>query len=69
MAVSKPELDANGEVCLISGCLLDISERKHLEAMQQKRLDDSEEHKRQQDMYLDFTSHEVRVVVHGRAAV
>lgn len=38
---------------------LDISQRKQVESLQEKRVLEAEEHKRAQDAFIDMTSHEV----------
>jgi PAS domain S-box-containing protein len=60
LASSQPELGQKGEVISIMGSLADISHLKWAQALQQTRLREAEETKRQQNEFIDITSHEMR---------
>ncbi|KEZ46024.1 Uncharacterized protein SAPIO_CDS1433 [Scedosporium apiospermum] len=55
-----PEKDANGHVKSIFGCLTDISTQKWAEYSQKQRREEAVELKRQQENFIDITSHEMR---------
>lgn len=58
MAVA-PEMDDEGNLIRVFGAIVDISDRKRAEAEQRKRLEESMELRRQQENFIDMTSHEV----------
>lgn len=60
LASSQPELGPHGEVISIMGSIADISHMKWAQALQQTRLREAEETKRQQNEFIDITSHEMR---------
>ncbi len=60
LATSSPEIDQNGEVVSIMGSITDISETKWAQGLQERRLREAEEMKRQQNEFIDITSHEMR---------
>jgi PAS domain S-box-containing protein len=60
LASSQPELGSSGEVISIMGSLADISHLKWAQALQQTQLREAEETKRQQNEFIDITSHEMR---------
>ncbi|KAL5119890.1 hypothetical protein ACEQ8H_002252 [Pleosporales sp. CAS-2024a] len=60
LASSQPELGPQGEVISIMGSIADISHLKWAQALQQTRLREAEETKRQQNEFIDITSHEMR---------
>jgi PAS domain S-box-containing protein len=60
LASSQPELGPNGEVVSIMGSIADISGLKWAQTLQQTRLREAEETKRQQNEFIDITSHEMR---------
>lgn len=60
LATSQPELGLNGEVISIMGSIADISHLKWAQTLQQTRLREAEETKRQQNEFIDITSHEMR---------
>jgi PAS domain S-box-containing protein len=60
LASSQPELGHKGDVVSIMGSLADISHLKWAQALQQTRLREAEETKRQQNEFIDITSHEMR---------
>ncbi|CAI4218611.1 unnamed protein product [Parascedosporium putredinis] len=55
-----PEKDENGHVKSIFGCLTDISTQKWAEYSQKQRREEAVELKRQQENFIDITSHEMR---------
>lgn len=58
MAVA-PEIDDEGNLIRVFGAIVDISDRKHAEQEQKRRLEESVELRRQQENFIDMTSHEV----------
>jgi PAS domain S-box-containing protein len=57
---AHPEYAANGELRSVMGSVTDISHVKWGEAMQSRRLREAEETRRQQNEFIDITSHEMR---------
>ncbi|KPI37579.1 Virulence sensor protein BvgS [Cyphellophora attinorum] len=57
---ASPEKDEDGNLKRIFGSMTDISAQKAAESMQTKRMEDALEMKRQQEKYIDTTSHEMR---------
>lgn len=55
-----PEKDGTGTTKAIFGCITDISQQKWAEAFQKQRRDEALELKRQQENFIDMTSHEMR---------
>ncbi|KAK3355665.1 putative histidine kinase group protein [Neurospora tetraspora] len=55
-----PERDETGELKSIFGCITDISQQKWAEDFQKRRRDEAVELKRQQENFIDITSHEMR---------
>ncbi|KAK3329062.1 hypothetical protein B0H66DRAFT_12272 [Apodospora peruviana] len=55
-----PEKDELGELKSIFGCITDISQQKWAEDFQKQRRDEAVELKRQQENFIDITSHEMR---------
>ncbi|EFX05752.1 ethylene receptor [Grosmannia clavigera kw1407] len=56
-----PEKDEKtGELKSIFGCIMDISQQKLAEAFESQRRQEAVEHKRQQENFIDITSHEMR---------
>lgn len=55
-----PEKDESGGVKAIFGCITDISQQKWAEAFQKQRREEALELKRQQENFIDMTSHEMR---------
>ncbi|RDW59895.1 hypothetical protein BP6252_12982 [Coleophoma cylindrospora] len=55
-----PEIDENGNVKNIIGCLSDISHFKWAISIQEHRVEEALEAKRQQENFIDMTSHEIR---------
>ncbi|KAL5474327.1 hypothetical protein PMIN07_000109 [Paraphaeosphaeria minitans] len=60
LATSQPEIDAHGEMKSIMGSIADISHLKWVQGLQEQRLKEAEEIKRQQNEFIDITSHEMR---------
>ncbi|TGO24044.1 hypothetical protein BPAE_0113g00010 [Botrytis paeoniae] len=54
------ENDENGRLKSVMGCSTDISRIKWAEEIQDRRLKDYEETRRQQNSFIDITSHEMR---------
>jgi len=55
-----PETDTNGDIKGIFGCITDISQQKFAEQIQAQRREEAVELKRQQENFIDITSHEMR---------
>ncbi|KAI4864981.1 hypothetical protein F4820DRAFT_448459 [Hypoxylon rubiginosum] len=55
-----PEKDANGGIKGIFGCVTNISQQKLAEQIQMHRREEAVELKRQQENFIDITSHEMR---------
>lgn len=55
-----PELDSEGRVTSIVGFVTAISQQKWAEKVQQRKVDSVLEAKRQQENFIDMTSHEIR---------
>lgn len=55
-----PEKDHEGNIRTIFGCVTDISAQKEAENIQSKRREEALELKRQQENFIDITSHEMR---------
>ncbi|KAL2278725.1 hypothetical protein FJTKL_14282 [Diaporthe vaccinii] len=55
-----PEKDSDGMVKAIFGVITDISQQKWAEAFQNQRREEAVELKRQQENFIDMTSHEMR---------
>ncbi|KAK4231249.1 histidine protein kinase [Podospora fimiseda] len=55
-----PEKEDTGELKSIFGCITDISQQKWAEDFQKQRTDEAVELKRQQENFIDITSHEMR---------
>ncbi|ROW07918.1 hypothetical protein VMCG_03623 [Cytospora schulzeri] len=55
-----PEKDSEGATKAIFGCITDISQQKWAEAFQRERREEALELKRQQENFIDMTSHEMR---------
>jgi PAS domain S-box-containing protein len=60
LASSQPEMSPDGEVISIMGSIADISQIKWAQGLQERRLREAEESKRQQNEFIDITSHEMR---------
>ncbi|KAF3009845.1 hypothetical protein E8E13_010470 [Curvularia kusanoi] len=57
---SSPEIGPGGEVLSIMGSITDISQFKWAQGLHETRLREAEETKRQQNEFIDITSHEMR---------
>lgn len=55
-----PEKDTNGDLKSVFGCLTNISQQKYAEDFQKRRMEEAVELKRQQENFIDMTSHEMR---------
>ncbi|RBR11816.1 uncharacterized protein FIESC28_08855 [Fusarium coffeatum] len=55
-----PEKNQEGNLKLIFGCITDISSQKWAEKVQNERREEAVEMKRQQENFIDITSHEMR---------
>ncbi|KAI1342904.1 hypothetical protein F5Y15DRAFT_271562 [Xylariaceae sp. FL0016] len=55
-----PERDVNGGIKGIFGCITNISQQKLAEQIQMQRREEAVELKRQQENFIDITSHEMR---------
>ncbi|KAF2726968.1 hypothetical protein EJ04DRAFT_557673 [Polyplosphaeria fusca] len=60
VASSQPEMGIDGNLRSIMGSITDISHMKWAQGMQDRRLREAEETKRQQNEFIDITSHEMR---------
>ncbi|KAK3616509.1 hypothetical protein LTR56_025915 [Elasticomyces elasticus] len=60
LASGYAELSDDGRVIAVAGTVTDISHLKWVESVQKQRTDEAIEAKRQQDNYIDMTSHEIR---------
>ncbi|RYN90923.1 hypothetical protein AA0119_g10946 [Alternaria tenuissima] len=60
LAASQPELSADGKLVSVMGSLTDISHLKWVQGLQERRIQEAEEAKRQQNEFIDITSHEMR---------
>lgn len=60
MAYSQPDLGPDGKVVSVTGSIADISHMRLLQRLQERRLREAEETKRQQNEFIDMTSHEMR---------
>lgn len=60
LASAYPEKDSRGQVKRIFGCVTEISTQKFAEKLQQHRMEEAVELKRQQENFIDITSHEIR---------
>jgi PAS domain S-box-containing protein len=57
---ASPERDEDGRIQQIFGSMTDISAQKFAENLQTRRMEEAVELKRQQERYIDTTSHEMR---------
>ncbi|KAK7998912.1 hypothetical protein PG991_014587 [Apiospora marii] len=60
LVTSQPELAPDGSVRSIMGSITDISHLKWAQGLQNRRLQEAEETRRQQNEFIDITSHEMR---------
>ena len=57
---AHPGKNANGDLKSVFGSLTDISQQKWAEDIQKRRMEEAFELKRQQENFIDITSHEMR---------
>ncbi|KAL8243956.1 hypothetical protein R6Q59_010214 [Mikania micrantha] len=57
---SQPEFGLDGKLRSVMGCITDISNYKWAQGLQERRLREAEERRRQQNEFIDITSHEMR---------
>lgn len=60
MISAQPEFAADGSVRAVMGSITDISHLKWAQGLQNLRLQEAEETRRQQNEFIDITSHEMR---------
>ena len=60
LASAFPEKDMDGKVKVIFGSITDISQQKWAEHFEKRRMEEAVELKRQQENFIDITSHEMR---------
>ncbi|CAG1976695.1 unnamed protein product [Fusarium graminearum] len=60
LVTAHPEISAGGTLRSIMGSITDISHLKWAEGLQNLRLQEAEETRRQQNEFIDITSHEMR---------
>lgn len=60
LASCSPEKDEDGNIARVFGSVTDISSQKFAESLQRRRMEEAVEMKRQQERYIDTTSHEMR---------
>ncbi|KAM3069164.1 hypothetical protein ACMFMG_010684 [Clarireedia jacksonii] len=60
LTAAYPEFHEDGTVAGVFGCLTDISKQKWTEAFQKRKMLEAIELKRQQENFIDMTSHEIR---------
>jgi PAS domain S-box-containing protein len=60
MVNAQPEFASDGSIRSIMGSITDISHLKWAQGLQNRRLQEAEETRRQQNEFIDITSHEMR---------
>ncbi|KAK6857823.1 hypothetical protein PG995_005522 [Apiospora arundinis] len=60
LVTAQPEIASDGSVRSIMGSVTDISHLKWAQGVQNRRLQEAEETRRQQNEFIDITSHEMR---------
>ncbi|KAM0327074.1 hypothetical protein ACHAQA_006199 [Verticillium albo-atrum] len=60
MVTAQPEFAPDGAVRSVMGSITDISHLKWAQGLQNRRLQEAEETRRQQNEFIDITSHEMR---------
>ena len=60
LASAFPERDVDGNIKVIFGSITDISQQKWAELFEKRRMEEAVEMKRQQENFIDITSHEMR---------
>jgi signal transduction histidine kinase len=66
LATATGHVDEYGKTSSIIGTLTDVSQLKWAEAIQKSRVDEALESKRQQENFIDMTSHEMRTSAQTR---
>ena len=66
LSSSLPEVGDDGKLRSIMGSIADISHMKWAQGLQERRLREVEETKRQQNEFIDITSHEMRNPLSGK---
>lgn len=60
MFIAQPEITAEGSLRSVMGSITDISKTKWAQGLQERQLCEAEETRRQQNEFIDITSHEMR---------
>lgn len=60
LTTAQPEIASDGSLRSIMGSITDISHLKWAQGLQEKRLKEADETRRQQDEFIDFLFHELR---------
>ncbi|KAL9040919.1 MAG: hypothetical protein Q9180_001613 [Flavoplaca navasiana] len=60
LASAFPEKDENGRLKVIFGSITNISQQKWAEHLEKRKMEEAVEMKRQQENFIDITSHEMR---------
>ena len=60
LCTAQPEFSSDGSLRSIMGSITDISHLKWAQGLQNRRLQEAEETRRQQNEFIDITSHEMR---------
>ena len=61
--VSSPEFDEDGKMIAVSGVFTDVTSKKLAEEKEKARAEEAIELRRQQERFIDMTSHEMRKYV------
>ncbi|ORY61513.1 aerobic respiration control sensor protein arcB [Pseudomassariella vexata] len=60
LVTAQPEIASDGSVRSVMGSLIDVSHVRWARGLQDRRLQEAEETRRQQNEFIDITSHEMR---------
>lgn len=60
MFIAQPEIASDGSLRSVMGSLTDISKTKWAQGLQERQLREADETRRQQNEFIDITSHEMR---------
>lgn len=60
LASAYPEKDSNGQLKVIFGSVTNITQQKWAEHLEKRKMEEALEMKRQQENFIDITSHEMR---------
>ena len=60
LAMAEPQQDEDGNIKMILGSMTNISQQKWAEHFEKRRMEEAVEMKRQQENFIDITSHEMR---------